>query len=40
MSRSTAQTDPTLIDRYQNFRTRRFLKRERTYAHSLPRGSR
>ena len=36
MSSSTAQTDPTLIDRYQNFRTRRFLKYERTYAHSLP----
>ncbi len=32
MSSSTAQTDPTLIDRYQNFRTRRFLKHERTYA--------
>lgn len=37
MSNSTTQTDPTLIDRYQNFRTRRFLKYERTYAHSLPR---
>ncbi|HEX9831475.1 MAG TPA: hypothetical protein VGA66_00055 [Mycobacterium sp.] len=37
MSSSTAQTDPTLIDRYQNFRTRRFLKHERTYAHALPR---
>jgi hypothetical protein len=36
MSNSTAQTDLTLIDRYQNFRTRRFLKYERTYAHSLP----
>ena len=36
MSSSTAQTDPTLIDRYQNYRTRRFLKHERTYAHSLP----
>jgi uncharacterized membrane protein len=36
MSSSTAQTDPTLIDRYQNFRTRRFLKHERTYAQSLP----
>ena len=37
MSSSTTQTDPTLIDRYQNFRTQRFLKYERTYAHSLPR---
>ncbi|WP_099038528.1 hypothetical protein [Mycobacterium neglectum] len=37
MSSSTTQTDPTLIDRYQDFRTRRFLKRERTYAHALPR---
>jgi len=37
MSSSTTQTDPTLIDRYQNFRTRRFLKYERTYADSLPR---
>ena len=36
MSRSTAQTEPTLIDRYQNYRTRRFLKHERTYANSLP----
>jgi hypothetical protein len=36
MSSSTTQTDPTLIDRYQNFRIRRFLKHERTYAHSLP----
>jgi hypothetical protein len=31
----TTQTNPTLIDRYQNFRIRRFLKNERTYAHSL-----
>ena len=37
MSSSTTQTDHTLIDRYQDFRTRRFLKHERTYAHSLPR---
>ena len=28
--------DATLIDRYQNYRTRRFLKNERTYANSLP----
>jgi len=33
---STRQADRTLIDRYQDYRTRRFLKRERTYAHSLP----
>jgi len=37
MPSSTAQTDLTLIDRYQNFRTRRFLKHERTYADALPR---
>jgi hypothetical protein len=36
MFRSTAPTDPTLIDRYQNYRTRRFLKHERTYANALP----
>jgi hypothetical protein len=36
MSRSTAQAEPTIIDRYQDFRTRRFLKHERTYAHALP----
>jgi hypothetical protein len=36
MSRST-QTEPTIIDRYQDFRTRRFLKYDRTYANSLPR---
>ncbi|MCV7301077.1 hypothetical protein H7J93_15735 [Mycobacterium barrassiae] len=35
MSRS--HSDSTLIDRYQNYRTRRFLKYERTYSHSLPR---
>lgn len=28
-------SEPTLIDRYQDFRTRRFLKHERTYAHAL-----
>ncbi|BBY75592.1 hypothetical protein MPRF_24910 [Mycolicibacterium parafortuitum] len=28
--------DATLIDRYQDFRTRRFLKHERTYANWLP----
>ena len=36
MSRSTLQAEPTLIDRYQNYRTRRFLKNERTYANALP----
>jgi hypothetical protein len=28
--------DATLIDRYQTYRARRFLKHEQTYAHSLP----
>ncbi len=37
MSPSTRQADRNLIDRYQDFRTRRFLKHERTYANSLPR---
>jgi hypothetical protein len=36
MFRSTAQTEPTLIDRYQHYRTRRFLNHERTYANALP----
>ena len=36
MSRPTVHPEPTLIDRYQDFRTRRFLKQERTYANSLP----
>ena len=36
MFRSTAHTEPTLIDRYHNNRTRRFLKHERTYANALP----
>lgn len=38
MSSSNPQTStaqPTLIDRYQEFRTRRFLKRERAYANRL-----
>jgi cation transport ATPase len=30
------QTEPSLIDRYQNYRIRRFLKHERTYARALP----
>lgn len=32
----TTQAEPGIIDRYQDFRTRRFLKHERTYANSLP----
>ena len=36
MSSSTSQTEPTLIDRYQAYRTRRFLKHERTYSKALP----
>ncbi|MCV7284542.1 hypothetical protein H7J87_04295 [Mycolicibacterium wolinskyi] len=36
MSRPNTQADPTLLDRYQDYRTRRFLKHERTYANSLP----
>ncbi|RAV10996.1 hypothetical protein DQP55_14770 [Mycolicibacterium sp. GF69] len=34
-SPSTRQADQNLIDRYQDYRTRRFLKHERTYANSL-----
>jgi len=33
---STTQTEPTLIDRYQDYRIRRFLKHERKYANALP----
>lgn len=29
-------TEPTIIDRYQDFRTKRFLKRESAYANKLP----
>lgn len=29
-------TETSILDRYQDFRTRRFLKQERTYANSLP----
>jgi hypothetical protein len=37
MTRSTRTTPkPTLIDRYQDHRTRRFLKHQNTYANSLP----
>lgn len=31
----TSSTSQTVIDRYQKYRTRRFLKQERTYANSL-----
>ncbi|MCV7282746.1 hypothetical protein H7J88_24210 [Mycolicibacterium flavescens] len=37
MSQPTRQPDRNLIDRYQDFRTRRFLKHERTYANLFPR---
>lgn len=33
---STQQAERTIIDRYQDFRTKRFLKHERTYANALP----
>lgn len=37
MTRSTRTTPkPTLIDRYQDHRTRRFLRHQSTYANSLP----
>jgi hypothetical protein len=32
----TTQSDKTLLDRYQDYRTRRFLKHERKYANALP----
>jgi hypothetical protein len=32
----TTQSDKTLLDRYQDYRTRRFLKHERKYGNSLP----
>ena len=35
MSNSTQQIEPNLLDRYQAYRTRRFLKHERTYANAL-----
>ena len=31
----TTQSDQNLLDRYQDYRTRRFLKHERTYANAL-----
>lgn len=38
MTRSTrTNPKPNLIDRYQDYRTRRFLRHESTYANSLPR---
>lgn len=36
MSRPNTQADPTLLDRYQDYRIQRFLKHERRYANSLP----
>ena len=33
---ASMQNEPTIIDRYQNLRTRRFLKHERMYANALP----
>jgi hypothetical protein len=36
MSNSLQQIEPTILDRYQAYRTRRFLKKERTYANALP----
>jgi hypothetical protein len=36
MSNANPQTDRTLLDRYQDYRTMRFLKNERTYAKALP----
>lgn len=35
-TRPTSPTEPSVLDRYQDFRTRRFLKHERAYANSLP----
>lgn len=35
-SQPATQTEPSILDRYQDYRTRRFLKTERTYANSLP----
>jgi hypothetical protein len=35
MSNSLQQIEPTILDRYQAYRTRRFLKHERTYANAL-----
>jgi hypothetical protein len=35
MSQPTTQAEMTLLDRYEGYRTRRFLKNERRYANSL-----
>jgi hypothetical protein len=35
MSNSTQQIEPTILDRYQAYRTRRYLKFERRYANAL-----
>jgi hypothetical protein len=35
MSQPTTQAETTLLDRYEGYRTRRFLKHERRYANSL-----
>jgi hypothetical protein len=37
MTMSETTHPATLLDRYQDYRTRRFLKHERKHAHSLPR---
>lgn len=34
--RTPRTSGPTLLDRYQDYRARRFLKNERTYFHALP----
>ena len=36
MSQPTTHTEPSILDRYQDYRTRRFLKNERRYANALP----
>src|SRR6478752_752820 len=35
-SMTAPRTEPNILDRYQDYRTRRFLKNERRHAHSLP----
>lgn len=34
--KDTGMTETGILDKYQDYRTRRFLKHERTYANSLP----
>jgi len=34
---SATNSEPTILDRYEDFRTRRFLRHEETYANALPR---